>query len=45
MDGANELSNQEIFEMAKMANPNLDRTVGVITKLDDVPEGNEIPVS
>ncbi|KAH0543411.1 hypothetical protein FGG08_002269 [Glutinoglossum americanum] len=41
MNGVNLFVNQEIFQMASKVDPGGDRTVGVITKLDIVPLGEE----
>ncbi|KAK6334476.1 hypothetical protein TWF730_003691 [Orbilia blumenaviensis] len=44
MDGSVHPNNQEIFTMAKDADPTGQRTVGVITKCDTVQAGNEMDV-
>ena len=44
MDGRNNLANQEIFRMARGADPKGLRTVGVITKCDALQEGEELGV-
>lgn len=45
MDGRNNLANQEVFRMAKAADPNGSRTVGVVTKCDALQPGEELGVS
>ena len=45
MDALNNLANQEVFSMAKAADPEGKRTVGIITKCDAVSKGDEGPVS
>lgn len=44
MDALNNLANQEVFSMAKAADPEGKRTVGIITKCDAVSKGDEQPV-
>lgn len=44
MDGRNNLANQEVFRMAKAADPNGSRTVGVVTKCDALQPGEELGV-
>ncbi|KAB8275847.1 P-loop containing nucleoside triphosphate hydrolase protein [Aspergillus minisclerotigenes] len=41
MDARNNLANQEVFNMARSADPQGSRTVGIITKCDAVQEGDE----
>ncbi|KAL3455527.1 P-loop containing nucleoside triphosphate hydrolase protein [Aspergillus heterothallicus] len=41
MDARNNLANQEVFSMARMADPFGKRTVGIITKCDAVEDGDE----
>lgn len=41
MDATSNLSNQEVFELARRFDPRGQRTVGVITKPDLVPAGDE----
>lgn len=45
MDARNNLANQEVFELARRADPEGDRTVGVITKCDALQHGDEESVS
>lgn len=45
MDGRNNLANQEVFRMAKSADPTGSRTVGVVTKCDALQPGEELGVS
>lgn len=45
MDGRNNLANQEVFRMAKTADPMGSRTVGVVTKCDALQPGEELGVS
>lgn len=45
MDGRNNLANQEVFRMAKAADPTGSRTVGVVTKCDALQPGEELGVS
>lgn len=45
MDGRNNLANQEVFRMAQAADPEGNRTVGVITKCDALQAGEEAGVS
>ena len=44
MDARNNLANQEVFKMARTADPRGDRTVGIITKCDVVQTGDEASV-
>ncbi|KAK6331211.1 hypothetical protein TWF696_003271 [Orbilia brochopaga] len=41
MDGKNNLANQEVFRMARNVDPEGKRTVGIITKCDQVQQGDE----
>nr|POE96532.1 interferon-induced gtp-binding protein mx2 [Quercus suber] len=41
MDGRNNLANQEVFRMARAADPQGKRTVGIITKCDALQPGDE----
>ncbi|CUS11644.1 unnamed protein product [Tuber aestivum] len=41
MDGRNNLANQEVFRMARAADPTGSRTVGVVTKCDALQLGEE----
>ncbi|OJD21879.1 hypothetical protein ACJ73_06779 [Blastomyces percursus] len=41
MDAKNNLANQEVFSMARAADPEGSRTVGIITKCDTVQVGDE----
>ncbi|KAJ5350323.1 hypothetical protein N7541_008050 [Penicillium brevicompactum] len=41
MDARNNLANQEVFSMARAADPAGKRTVGIITKCDALQEGDE----
>ncbi|PWW75868.1 P-loop containing nucleoside triphosphate hydrolase protein [Tuber magnatum] len=41
MDGRNNLANQEVFRMARAADPDGSRTVGVVTKCDALQSGEE----
>lgn len=41
MDARNNLANQEVFRMARAADPEGKRTVGIITKCDAVQAGDE----
>ncbi|KAG0636571.1 P-loop containing nucleoside triphosphate hydrolase protein [Tuber brumale] len=41
MDGRNNLANQEVFRMARAADPTGSRTVGVVTKCDALQPGEE----
>ncbi|RPA93734.1 P-loop containing nucleoside triphosphate hydrolase protein [Choiromyces venosus 120613-1] len=41
MDGRNNLANQEVFRMARAADPTGSRTVGVVTKCDALQVGEE----
>lgn len=45
MDGRNNLANQEVFRMARAADPTGSRTVGVVTKCDALQSGEEDGVS
>ena len=45
MDARNNLANQEVFRMARAADPEGKRTVGIITKCDALQEGDEDGVS
>ena len=45
MDARNNLANQEVFKMARTADPEGIRTVGIITKCDAVQKGDETGVS
>jgi len=45
MDGRNNLANQEVFRMARAADPTGSRTVGVVTKCDALQPGEEGSVS
>lgn len=45
MDARNNLANQEVFRMARSADPQGLRTVGIITKCDAVQPGDEDGVS
>ena len=45
MDARNNLANQEVFRMARAADPQGTRTVGIITKCDAVQAGDELGVS
>ena len=45
MDALNNYANQEVFAMAKAADPEGKRTVGIITKCDALMKGDEQPVS
>ena len=45
MDARNNLANQEVFKMARAADPEGGRTVGVITKCDALQSGDEPGVS
>ena len=44
MDARNNLANQEVFKMARAADPEGRRTVGIITKCDAVQKGDETGV-
>ncbi|KAJ5766695.1 uncharacterized protein N7511_004311 [Penicillium nucicola] len=44
MDARNNLANQELFSMARAADPAGKRTVGIITKCDALQEGDEAGV-
>lgn len=41
MDARNNLANQEVFKMARAADPAGHRTVGIITKCDALQSGDE----
>lgn len=41
MDARNNLANQEVFRMARAADPRGTRTVGIITKCDALQQGDE----
>lgn len=41
MDARNNLANQEVFHMARAADPDGIRTVGIITKCDALQAGDE----
>lgn len=41
MDARNNLANQEVFHMARAADPDGLRTVGIITKCDALQAGDE----
>jgi hypothetical protein len=41
MDARNNLANQEVFRMARAADPKGRRTVGIITKCDALQQGDE----
>ena len=41
LDARNNLANQEVFELARIADPDGVRTVGVITKCDALQAGDE----
>jgi hypothetical protein len=41
MDARNNLANQEVFRMARSADPQGLRTVGIITKCDTLQPGDE----
>ncbi|KAF3935284.1 Dynamin [Dactylella cylindrospora] len=41
MDGRNNFANQGVFDMARTADPEGKRTVGIITKCDAIQEGDE----
>lgn len=41
LDSRNNLANQEVFKIAKGADPDGTRTIGVMTKLDALQEGDE----
>jgi hypothetical protein len=41
MDARNNLANQEVFRMARAADPQGKRTVGIITKCDALEIGDE----
>lgn len=41
MDARNNLANQEVFRMARAADPVGKRTVGIITKCDALQAGDE----
>ena len=45
MDARNNLANQEVFRMARAADPEGKRTVGIITKCDALQKGDEDAVS
>jgi len=45
MDARNNLANQEVFRMARGADPQGLRTVGIITKCDALQPGDEQGVS
>jgi hypothetical protein len=45
MDARNNLANQEVFRMARAADPKGTRTVGIITKCDALQQGDENMVS
>ena len=45
MDARNNLANQEVFRMARAADPKGRRTVGIITKCDALQQGDENMVS
>jgi len=45
MDARNNLANQEVFRMARVADPSGLRTVGIITKCDALQAGDEPGVS
>lgn len=45
LDSRNNLAAQEVFRIAKDADPNGSRTIGVMTKLDALQEGDEPAVS
>lgn len=45
LDARNNLANQEVFRMARAADPAGVRTVGIITKCDALQEGDEPGVS
>ncbi len=45
MDARNNLANQEVFKMARAADPAGTRTVGIITKCDALQAGDEQNVS
>lgn len=45
MDARNNLANQEVFHMARAADPDGLRTVGIITKCDALQAGDEHGVS
>ncbi|KAG0641431.1 P-loop containing nucleoside triphosphate hydrolase protein [Tuber brumale] len=44
MDGRNNLANQEVFRMARAADPTGSRTVGVVTKCDALQPGEEADI-
>ncbi|KAK8141153.1 hypothetical protein G3M48_000691 [Beauveria asiatica] len=44
MDARNNLANQEVFKMARAADPAGHRTVGIITKCDALQSGDELGV-
>ena len=41
MDARNNLANQEVFKLARAADPAGNRTVGIITKCDALQPGDE----
>lgn len=45
VDARNDLANQEVFRMARAADPKGRRTVGILTKCDAVQQGDERMVS
>ena len=45
MDARNNLANQEVFRIAKSADPYGLRTVGIMTKCDALQKGDEAAVS
>ena len=45
MDARNNLANQEVFKLARTADPDGHRTVGIITKCDALQVGDEAGVS
>lgn len=45
MDATNDIANQEVFQVAKSADPQGLRTVGIITKCDMLQLGDENRVS
>ena len=44
LDSRNNLANQEIFRIAKVADPDGHRTIGIMTKLDALQRGDEAAV-
>ena len=45
LDSRNNLANQEVFKIAKRADSDGTRTIGVMTKLDALQEGDEQAVT